>query len=275
MIAGGIRRSQLVFHRLTGIVRLLPDFLIIGVPRSGTTSLFNYIIEHPAVFQPLWKEVAFFSKHYDKGVTWYKSHFTSKLTKSFITSRGKDFQTGESTPNCLYHPQAPKRIFEVIPKVKMILLLRNPVDRANSHYWQSVRKTRETSSFEDVITKQMNEDPISDEKAFLPGGGDFANRYISGGIYTDRIKRFFEIFPKDQILILKSEDLYDDPKSTYKKTLEFLNLSKYEMQNFKKFNYYEDQPDMDKSIRQKLIEFYKPHNEKLYKLLDRNFNWDK
>jgi len=76
-------------------------------------------------------------------------------------------------------------------------------------------------------------------------------------------------------LILKSEDLYDDPKSTYKKTLEFLNLSNYEMQNFKKFNYYEDQPDMDKLIRQKLIEYYKPHNEKLYKLLDRDFNWDK
>ena len=275
MIAGGIRRTQIVFHRLTGFVRLLPDFLIIGVPRSGTTSLYNYIIEHPTVFQPLWKEVAFFSKHYDKGITWYKSHFPSKLTKSLIISRGKDFQTGESTPNCLYHPQAPKRIFEVIPKVKMILLLRNPVDRAISHYWQSVRKTRETSSFEDVIKKQMNEDPISDEKVFSPGGGDFANRYISGGIYTGRIKRFLEIFPIEQILILKSEDLYDDPKSTYKKTLEFLNLSNYEMQNFKKFNYYEDQPDMDKSIRQKLIEYYKPHNEKLYKLLDRNFNWDK
>jgi len=269
------KKIKIITYRLTGSIRPLPDFLIIGVPRAGTTSLYNYLIKHPMIMPSLWKEVAFFSKHYDKGSTWYKSHFPLKLVKKSNNSNEKKILTGEASPNYLYHPSAPKRIHELIPKVRIILLLRNPVDRANSHYWQSVRKRREASSFESIIEKQMTEEPLDDEKVFLPGGGDFSNRYISGGIYSARIERFFEFFPKDQILILRSEDLYENPELIYKQTLEFLNLPEFEIKGFTKYNYHTDQKKMDNTIRQKLIDYYKPHNQRLYKLLNRDFNWDK
>lgn len=173
----------------------------------------------------------------------------------------------------------PSRIKTSLPDVKLILLLRNPIDRAFSQYYKLVKLGREKLSFEEAI--KIEPERINDETEKMLQNKNYYSlkyhnySYLTAGIYAERLERWIKLFPKEQILILKSEDLYDDPKSIYEKTLEFLNLPKYELQNFKKFNYHEDQQKMNHSIRQKLIEYYKPHNEKLYKLLDRDFNWDK
>lgn len=266
-------KVKIFTYRLTGFIRPLPDFIIIGVPRAGTTSLYNYLTEHPSILPSLWKEVTFFSGNYNKGVTWYRSHFPLKLINKIINPKEK-FLTGEATPNYLYHPLVPKRIYKLIPNVKMILLLKNPVDRANSHYWQAVRKNCETLSFEEVIKKQMSIEPLSDEELFFSKGTGIAHQYISGGIYINRIKRYFEIFPHEQILILKSEDLYENPTKIMKIVYEFLNIPSWELKSLIKYNYHEDQKRMDNSLRKELVEYFKPHNEKLYKYLNKNFYWD-
>ena len=274
------RKTSTIFRQITSTIRLLPSFIIFGVPRCGTTSLYNYLIEHPAILPALSKEIGFFELNYHKGISWYKLFFPTFFSKYQIK---KEFRnkliTGEATSNYIHHPCVPSRIKTSLPDVKLIVLIRNPIDRAFSQYYKLVKLGREKLSFEEAI--KIESERIKDETEKMLQNENYYSlkyhnySYLTAGIYAERLEMWIKLFSKDQILILKSEDLYEDPKSTYEKTLEFLNLPKYELQNFKKFNYYEDQPDMDKSIRQKLIEFYKPHNEKLYKLLDRNFNWDK
>ena len=161
----------------------------------------------------------------------------------------------------------------------MIALLRNPIDRAFSHYWQSVRKGREMESFQEVIERQL-----SDESAFQKDSYLFEtlndlkinplNAYLSAGIYVDRIKRFYDIFNKEQILIIKSEDLFVNPETTVNVVTNFLNIPKWNLTNYPKYNYYEDQPQLDSEIRQRLSEYYKPHNERLYSLLGISFDWN-
>ncbi len=271
--------SQIIRHKPTGFLRVFPDFLIIGAPRSGTTSLYNYMCDHPSIIPALWKELKFFTLNYNKGDNWYRSNFPSSLLKNyFIKNKKMNFITGESSPHYLYHPFAPKRIFKTIPKVKMIIILRNPVDRLHSGYWKAVQVGREKLSIEDGIKKQMNEEPNFMKGNFSENNGgnfsDFRVSYLWGGIYVDGIKRFFNVFPKEQFLILKSEDFFENPELILHQVTDFLNLPSWKLKDHKKYNFNKDKTKIDSSLRKILIKFYEPHNQRLYKLLDHDFGWN-
>ena len=117
--------------------RCLPDYLLIGAQKCGTTSLYNYLVSHPEVRRCLRKEVGYFDQHFDRGLAWYLAHFPMK---SFV---GFQQVTGEATPDYYYSPQAPQRAHLVMPQAKLIILLRNPVDRAHSQYWHLFSRGRE------------------------------------------------------------------------------------------------------------------------------------
>jgi len=157
LIKGGI---QLTFGTLTSWMRMMPDFLIIGAQRCGTTSLFNYLSQHPDIYPSFPKEVHYFSNYYKKGTAWYRSHFPLTWQKKYRELvQGRKFMTGEATPYYFSHPHAPRRIFNALPKVRLFLLLRNPVDRAFSHYQYEVKMGIESLSFEEAIDKE--EDRLS------------------------------------------------------------------------------------------------------------------
>ena len=136
-------------HRLSYPWRKLPDFLIVGVMKGGTTSLFRYLVRHPQVLPPFRKEIKYFDCNYINGQNWYQAHFP--LKKKFV---GGSKLTGEATPYYIFHPQAPMRIAEALPEAKIIILLRNPIDRAYSHYQHMVRVGREPLSFEEAIAAE-------------------------------------------------------------------------------------------------------------------------
>jgi len=259
-------RLNVVKHRLSANWRTLPNFLIIGVPRSGTTSLYNYMTEHPLIKSALVKEVQYFSSNFEKGLTWYRSNFPLKSSEFFLT--------GEASPNYLYHPQAPKRIKEVLPDVKMILLLRNPIDRANSNYWQRVRVKREKRSFEEIVNKEISNKIKSDEEMFSGVKNPLDFEYLSSGIYVHRLKRYYAIFPKEQIKIIPSEEFYADPQKIINSVCDFLNIEKIQLKKFKKYNFHKKQPKIDNSLREKLSEFYDEYNEQLFKLINKSFSWN-
>jgi|SRR5690242_3518862 len=121
---------------------ILPHFLIIGAQRCGTTSLFEYLARHPDVAPPSAKELHFFDSEYHKGDAWYRERFPS-LRNGFIT--------GEATPYYIFHPHTPTRVRDWNSKVKLIVLLRNPVDRAYSHYHHEVRLGTESLDFETAL----------------------------------------------------------------------------------------------------------------------------
>ncbi|OGL47144.1 MAG: hypothetical protein A2W05_03565 [Candidatus Schekmanbacteria bacterium RBG_16_38_10] len=263
---------------MTNPVRLLPDFIIIGAQKCGTTTLYNNLIKHPYVIPALRKEIHFFDLYYEKGVTWYQAHFPSHLYKSYFLKIYKNFITGEATPYYIFHPLSPERTFEIVPKVKLIVLLRNPVDRAYSHYQYSVRMGHENLSFEDAIQNEMER--MNNEREIIYNNCNnysFNHQhfsYLSRGIYIEQLRRWHHYFPRDQILILKSEEFYLDPSSVFKHVYNFLNLPDLELNDYKKYNVY-DYEKMDPITRRHLIKYYEQYNQELYDYLGVNFNWNK
>lgn len=256
----------------------MPNFIIVGVQRGGTTSLYEYLIQHPYVAPAFKKEIHFFDNNFRKGVFWYRAHFPFLLCKySFNQRRKIDLVTGEATPYYFSHPHAPYRIFKVVPRVKIIILLRNPVDRAYSQYHHERKIGVETLSFEEAIEKEKQrlqgeaEKMLEDENYYSFNHQHYS--YLSRGIYVDQIKVWMNLFSREQILILKSEDLYNDPPTIYNKVIKFLNLSPWELKEYRKYNVGHYQ-QMDVAVRKRLIDYFEPHNQKLYEYLGVNFGWD-
>jgi len=266
-----------LFYTATGSMHVLPNFLIIGAARSGTTSLYQYLIKHPSIVPGVGKEVYFFDKKFNKGINWYKSFFPTTLKMSRLEQKQKrKCLTCEATPRYLHYFHAPKRILSFLPNIQLIVLLRNPIDRAYSHYQMEVDSGNEKLSFEDAINQE--EGRITSDMKKMEKDENFYSvnfyrkSYLTRGIYVDQLKRWFKYFPREQFLILKSEDLYSNPSNTYQQVLDFLELSKYELNSFKAHRMREYSP-IRPQTREKLTKYFQPYNEQLYELLNRNFDW--
>ncbi len=261
----------------TSPLRLLPDFLIVGAARSGTSSLYHYLCQHPSIGHAQTKEVHYFDVNYDKSSLWYRAHFPTVATKWLYEARGGRFVTGEATAYYLFHPHVPKRVFELLPGVKVIALLRNPIDRAYSHYQRSVRRGRERLSFEDATLKEAER--LAGETVKIARDGNYRSRvhrqfsYLTRGIYVDQLKTWLDFFPRRQLLIVRSEDFFADVGGTLEQIQNFLDIRRFDIQDrktYKKGVY----TNMDPATRRRLVDYYAPHNERLKQLLGRDFEWD-
>jgi hypothetical protein len=272
------------YCNLTGFLHVLPDFYIIGFAKCGTTSLYEYLVQHPTICPPIGKEIAFFDEYYNRGTNWYKACFPLKFNK-FITIKihNKQFLTGEATPRYIDNPHAPFRIKKLTPNAKFIVLLRNPIDRAFSSYMMNVNSAleyeREKLTFEKALA--LENERIKGEYEKMQQDISYFSwtyylyAYLNQGIYVDKIQKWKEIFPKNPLLIIQSEKLFRDPQETYNRILKFLGASEYELSEFKKFKigHYKENK-IESNIRLHLSEYFKPHNERLYKLLGERFDWD-
>ena len=274
-----INKTLEPYRVLTGSSRLMPSFIIIGGMKCGSSSLYRYIIQHHNVKPALTKELYFFHKYknFEKGIPWYKSHFP-------FSQQG--LITGEATPDYIFHPHAPKRIADNIPSVKLIALLRNPVDRAYSHYYHALRYKWEnpSTSFEEAIDKEKLILESELEKIIKDEDYDSENylrySYLSRGIYLQQIKRWRQFFLPEQILIIESERLYSEPSKTFRQVLDFLDLPQQELTDYKKYNSYSEYstsnyPKINPDTRKYLLAYFRPHNESLYEYLGMKFNWSK
>lgn len=269
--------AKLLLRRMTGPARTLPDFVIIGGQRCGTTSLYNYLLEHPCVTGSFAKEVHYFDDNYSKGETWYRAHFVTNLKAEKVREAEGCFMTGEATPYYLFHPLAPERFADLLPKCKIIVLLRNPVDRAYSHFSMEVRKGRESLTFEKALASE--EQRLKSEVENIMSGKTLTSynhrrfTYKARGLYAEQLERWAERFPLETILIIKSEDFYEDPQAIYRQVLDHLGLPERDLREYKKFNP-ESYTGMDKGTRKELGQFFEPHNKRLNKLLGRDMGWD-
>lgn len=220
----------------------LPDFIIIGEMKCGTTALYKYLTEHAQVQPAKRKEINFFNTYYDRGLAWYQSQFPD-CVKCI---------TGESS-GYLRFPEAASKIYKAVPQVKLILILRNPVDRAYSHYHMRLDKGEITSPFEQAIQSKST--------------------YLEIGNYVWNLKRWMEVFPKDQFHIVQSEKLFKQPQKTLDETFRFLGLSPHPLDVYKHHNS-GSYSKMNPETRRRLIQYYKPNNDKLYQFLGTKFDWD-
>jgi hypothetical protein len=273
------KRAMESYRVLTARIRLLPDFIIIGGNRCGTAALYQYLCGHPCFVPSFHREVHFFERHFTKGVTWYQGHFPSIFYKHCVAkSGGKRIVTGEATTYYIFHPHAPRRILETVPRAKLIALLRNPVDRAYAQYHQKIRKGNETLSFEDAVEAEPERLKGEREKMLATESYNSLNyrhySYLARGVYVDQLMHWMSLFPKEQMLILRSEDLRMNPSGVLKDVLKFLELPAWEPKVRNSYGQAE-YPNMDPRMRARLTEYFKPHNQRLCEFLGRDFGWDK
>ena len=262
-------------YALTGPIRSLPDFIIIGTARSGTTSLYYDICQHPCVLPAAYDELGYFDSNYHLGQNWYRSLFPTLFSKWLVKQKKQFAITGEDTPFYIWDPIVAKRILKNLPKIKLIVLLRNPVDRAYSNYHLGVRAGTENLSFEDAIkveTKRLEE--INEESKSSIEKYAIRRSYLAKGFYADQLKIWFEIFNSNQLLIISTEDLKSNPQKVINKIYNFLEIPdnhKLIPEKQKKAVY----PEMKKETREFLIDFYKKNNTELFSLIGQKFDWDK
>ncbi len=268
----------------TSNLRALPDFLIIGAQRGGTSSLYRYLGAHPQIVPSLRKETEYFSRRYASGISWYRAHFPLRARLAGQTRlMGRKTLTFEATPDYIYYTHAPARAAEILPHAKIIVLLRDPVERAHSHYQHMVRLGFETLTFEEALAAEESRiQPDLDALDLDPlhyCRDSLRFSYVSRGFYLDQLTRWMEHFPRDRFLIASSEDFFADPAEIYRKTLSFLGLRSWTPANLANFSYPRGKPDrsssMDAAIRSRLVDIFRPDNERLFAFLARDFGWNR
>lgn len=239
-----------------------PDFVIIGTQRGGTTSLHAYLRAHPDIETPAKKEIHFLTDRFERGTEWYIGQFPADVPDGSLV--------GEATPYALYHPLAPERLHDIAPGARLIVLLRNPVDRAYSHYLHERARGHESLSFEAAIAAEAER--LKGIEQQLESGdlsaSDMHKRasYLARGRYARQLERWFSFFSRDQFLILQSEHLYASPASTTRRVTDFLDIQPLSGDAFSALNATSG-PPMEAETRERLARTFAEDNAHLARLL--------
>jgi hypothetical protein len=268
----------------TSRLRLLPSFIVLGAQRAGTTSVFDHLEGHPDVASPTgwdpsvsWrKELHFFTDHFERGLGWYRAFFPTTAERRLARARGGDIVAGEATPYYLFHPAVPERMAATLPDVRLVVLLRNPIERAYSHYQHARRLNAEPLSFADALAAE--DERLAGEEAKLLSDPRYSSvhhrhhSYLARGMYADQLERWLGHFPREQFLILRSEDLFAEPAARYAELLGFLGLRAWEPAEFAVRNRASYAP-IDPELRARLEERFAEPNARLARLLGEGLFW--
>jgi hypothetical protein len=249
----------------------LPSALIIGAQRSGTTSLFNYLAQHPDVLPPLGKEIHYFDLHYARGVRWYRGRFpfSHRLRGGALTI--------DASPYYLAHPLAPERAAQLLPEVKLVAVLRNPVDRAFSHYQHEVRDGRESLSFAEAIDREPARLAGEEERLrHEPGYYSYHHHrysYTRRGLYLQQLARWVQQYPRSRLLVLQSERLFREPAAVSAALYDFLGLRPHGLDQYTAFYQGNYERAIPADLRARLAAYFEPYNRELYEWLGEEFDW--
>jgi hypothetical protein len=270
------RNAVWAYGKATSFARPLPGFLIVGAQKAGTTALYSYLRRHPAILGPPWKEVSFFDRHFWRGEAWYRGNFPNRLYATRVQRRtGLDPLVGEASPSYLFHPLAPERAARLLPGLRVIALVRNPIDRALSHYHHEVALGRETLPFEEALEQEERRmegelERMHDPKYFSHAWWNFT--YLSRGRYVEQLERWLRFVPRERLLIVPSDDLLEQPSRAYAQVLEFLGAPQHELESYPRI-FVREYAEMDPRTRDALRDYYAEPNRRLYELLGRDLGW--
>lgn len=273
-------RSALVMGSLpTSWARMLPSFLIVGAQRCGTTSMGRTLCEHPAVScAMLDQEVHYFDNAYHRGLAWYRSHFPlSAVARRTARAAGVAPVAFESSPYYMFHPLAPERIARDLPGVKLLIMLRDPVERAYSSHAHEVALGHETEPFERALELEAARLNGQEERiAADPGYYSYSHQhhaYRARGQYVEQAERLERVFGRDRILVIDSGHFFADPEPAYDRVLRFLGLPNRGYPAFKRRNAQPRSSPMPDSVRAALDEHFRPYDERLAAWLGWEPSW--
>lgn len=267
----------------TAVHRADPDFLVIGTKRGGTTSLFNYLLSHPGILG-LYPQVRdrkstdYFFKHLRLGDKWYRSHFHTASRRAKIAKKlGYAPLSGEASPYYMWDPRVAQRAHEFSSNLRAIVLLRDPVARAWSHYQERVQNGVEPLSFTDALAAESSrtEGELTKMLAdpyYYSEAHDWYS-YRARGIYQPQLEAWTSAFPREQLLVLRSEDMYSDVQVVFNQVCRFLQLPTIVLPTMQTYNA-SPRGAMPESARADLSAFYAPINTRLYEFLGRDLGWN-
>lgn len=267
-----VQRSFIL--RATAGLRTLPDLFIAGAQKAGTSSLFDTLLGHPQILGTKFKEHYFFQNpdHFALGMGHYKTGFGTRWysNKEYQKCR-KKVHSIDATANYFEFPASAERIRSVIPAAKVIILLRDPVQRAWSHYRMAVRNGFEKADFPTALLQEEERIGWGASK----GNHNYAFQrlaYRTKGIYADFLPAWLKVFKEDQLLVLQSERLFSEPEVILPIVLKFFELDSFPI----RLSHVNADPDPvfpDPETEENLRKFYYIHNERLYKLLGQRYDW--
>ncbi|WP_251941485.1 sulfotransferase domain-containing protein [Salinibacter ruber] len=265
-----LKSNYKYIRKKTGHLRVLPNFMIVGTQKGGTTYLYKRLVQHPKVLSAEKKEIHYFDDYYNKSTNWYRSHFPTKMQMKI----NNQYITGEATPYYLYDKLSPKRIASIVPNVKIIILLRNPVKRAISHYWYEKKSLKnEHLPLMEALKKEEERLARGRKKK------EFENRYKSfeykhfsykhRGLYQEQIKRYKKYFSSSQLMFIKSERMFSD-NNYIQKIFGFLDLPRTYTSKKVVYKNSNNYPNVKKAERY-LKSYFQDKNTELKKIV--GFDW--
>ncbi|MEU7908685.1 sulfotransferase [Actinoplanes sp. NPDC049118] len=269
------------YGRLTAPARMTPSFLICGGQRCGTTSLYRALAAHPTVLKAvLHKGVHYFDVSYERGKGWYRGHFPLQRSAERVrTKYGVEAQTFESSPYYMYHPQAAARIAADLPGAKLVVLVRDPVERAYSqHHHELARGFEHERDFGNALALEPPRLHRQEHKlATDPTYYSFAHQhhaYRSRGEYARYLSVMAQHVGRERIHVVESERFFTEPEKTYDEVCSFLGL-RLDLGHpaFERHNARPRQADMDPGLRRDLTNYFATHDEALITWLGRVPIW--
>ena len=272
--------GSLTYGRLTAGARTLPTFLICGGQRCGTTSLYRALAAHPAILKAvLHKGVHYFDTNYHRGPGWYRAHFPLRDTVSRVGARhGVRAQVFESSPYYLYHPHAPARIAADLPNVKLVVLLRDPVERAYSQHAHEVARGYET---EPDVARALAAEASRlagevDRMRAQPWYHSFAHQHLAyrqRGEYVTYLRRLETLVGRDRLHVVDAGDFFTAPEHSYDGVLDFLGLPRLGYPPFERHNARPRGSALPERLRAELSQHYRGYDEQLAEWLGWEPSW--
>lgn len=272
------RRAYLRFGPATSRLRMSPSFLVVGGQRCGTTTIFKALSAHPQVMRPpVEKGTDYYTLWYDRGLDWYRGHFPMDGVSRLRTARAGGPVAFEACTYYLFHPCAIERIAHDLPDVKLVVMLRDPVERAYSAYKHELARGFETEpSFSRAL--DLEDERLEGAEERMRGDSSyhsFSHRhhaYARRGQYAEQLERVFAHFPKEQVHVMQSEAFFAEPEHELASLLGFLDLKSWTPDHIDQHNARPGQP-MDPAVRQRLGDHFRDHDEHLADLLHKRPHW--
>lgn len=272
------RSAVVALGRASAPLRVEPTFLLVGAQRAGTTSLFRALLEHPNVLRPnLHKGVNYFDVNYGRDWSWYLGHFPLKATARRCRPPGRQqAEIFEASGYYMFHPHAATRIAERLPEVRIVAMVRDPVERAYSAYKHEFARGFETETFERALDledarvepelQHMLDDPTYQSNTYRH------QAYRRRGRYAEQLQRFADLIGRERIHVIESERFFAAPAKQFVGLLDFLELPRRLPQSFDQFNARPGTP-ISPSIESRLFEYFRPHDLALTDFLGRPPVW--
>lgn len=275
------KAARATYYRLgqaTPGLRMLPSFIVIGGQRCGTTTLFKHLAQHPQALRPgIEKGIDYFTLNYGRDLRWYRGHFPLKATAQLRTSKWGMPAAFEACTYYMFHPFAIERLASDLPQMRLVAMLRDPVERAFSAYKHEHARGFDTApTFEEALA--LEDERLEGEIEKMAADASYESHahrhhaYRRRGQYAEQLERVFRHFPRERVHVLDSETFFRDPRGEYRKVTDFLGLSEWSPDSFEKHNSRPSLP-LSASLRRRLDDHFLPHDEALAALLGRPPGW--